>query len=298
MLKILRNLLLLVLLLGIVFAASAQEDEELPVIPYITSAESVESFNIPIPDNWENVGTAGQPHLVNDGVAGDIYIVTVGSNDIMTGQVGSIQQILPDFEGEPRATGELNLDGDIWTQSVFDLPDGDNVTAFSVLRDEVVYSLVYVNQEPDSDFYMVAVRPEGNLDVSVDSGVAEAMRRVYPDFDGEPETTSTVELSNGTWTLYEYDNVDNQPVSVLGQLRGNTTFVVIERGTANKIETVNKAFYTVLWGFFVTPQTQSYLTMGMATVFGTVIVLVFSMFIRFRNLQKDEALIRQLAEEA
>jgi len=142
---------------------------------------------------------------------------------------------------------------------------------------------------------MIATRPD---DPGVEVGITEALAQIYPGFEGEPTSTTEVELSNGTWLRQEYNDIEGEAVSVLGQLRGNTTFVVIEQGEANKIERVNKAFYTVLFGFFVTPESTSYLYMGLATVFGFAGLLILSMVVRYRNALKDTELIRQLAQEA
>jgi len=290
----LRLILTLSLLLMLGISLNAQEDEEeLPVIPYVSTSGSIEQFNIPLPDGWRNVGTADVPHLVTQDVDAGIYVVAVGSNELEPGVQTAIEQVIPDFDAEPRSVGELNMDGNIWTQTVYDLDNDTDVTAFSMLRDSVVYSLLYVNEEP-SNFYMIATRPD---DPGVEVGIVEALAQIYPGFEGEPVSSEPVELSNGTWLRQEYDDIEGEAVSVLGQLRGNTTFVVIEQGEANKIERVNKAFYTVLFGFFVTPASTSYLYMGLAAVFGFTGILILSMVVRYRNALKDTELIRQLAQE-
>jgi len=292
---ILRSILISLLLFSLAIGINAQEEdgEELPIIPYITTSGSVEQFNIPVPDGWRNIGTGELPHLVTDGVEADIYVVAVGANEIELGLEAGIQQIIPEFDAEPRSVGELNMDGNIWTQSVFDLGDQD-VTAFSLLRNSVVYSLIYVNREPTSNFYMVATRPG---EAGVEVGIAEALDRVFTGFASEPASSTNVELSNGTWLRQSYDDINGEPVNVLGQLRGNTAFVVIEEGDANKIENVNKAFYTVLFGFFVTPDSASYLYMGLAVTFGFIAIMIITMIVRRSNVVKDAELIRQLAQE-
>jgi len=291
---LLRLSLTLFILIALSVGISAQEDgEELPIIPYVSTSGAIEQFNIPVPNGWRNVGTSDLPHLVTSDVEAGIYVVAVGSDELEPGVQTAIEQVIPDFDAEPRSVGELNMDGNIWTQTVYDLDDDTDVTAFSLLRDSVVYSLLYVNEEP-SNFYMVATRPEEG---GVEAGITEALGNLYPSFAGEPISTTEVELSNGTWLRQDYEEINGQPVSVLGQLRGNTTFVVVEQGEANKIERVNKAYYTVLFGFFVTPESTSYLYMGLATVFGFAGFLILSMVLRYRNAVKDTELIRQLAQE-
>ena len=288
------RLVFALLLLLVASAVAAQEDDgDLPVIPYITSADSVEDFNVPVPDGWENIGTAGVPHLTLDGVEANFYVLPVGSNDVAAGQLAAIQQIIEDFDATPTYNGDLNLDGNIWTQTVYTLPDDGSVTAFSLPREETVYNLVFVS---NADLYMTAVRPDAR--VGVDEGIREAMTRFFgEDFDADPEATGAVELSNGTWQRYDYGSIDGEPVSAIGQLRGNTTFVVIERGDTNQIESVNKSFFTVLFGFFITPQSDTYLYMGLAATFGLVGLLIVSLWLRFNNARKDEGVIQQLQED-
>jgi hypothetical protein len=57
---------------------------------------------------------------------------------------------------------------------------------------------------------------------------------------------------------------------------------------------VNAAFYTVLFGFFVTPATESYLLLGLGAIAVILTVFITSMAIRFRDLRKDAALIGDL----
>ena len=291
---LLRLSLTLFILIALSVGISAQEDgEELPIIPYVSTSGAIEQFNIPVPNGWRNVGTSDLPHLVTSDVEAGIYVVAVGSDELEPGVQTAIEQVIPDFDAEPRSVGELNMDGNIWTQTVYDLDDDTDVTAFSLLRDSVVYSLLYVNEEP-SNFYMVATRPG---EAGVEVGIAEALDRVFTGFASEPASSTNVELSNGTWLRQSYDDINGEPVNVLGQLRGNTAFVVIEEGDANKIENVNKAFYTVLFGFFVTPDSASYLYMGLAVTFGFIAIMIITMIVRRSNVVKDAELIRQLAQE-
>jgi hypothetical protein len=286
------TLLLSLLCLSIVPHISAQdEDEEPTVVPYVTSAGTVEQFNIPIPQGWQNVGSPDLPHLVNESSTGNIYVVALEANDHTAGLQAAIQQIVPTLPAEARTSGELNIDGNLWQQRTYDLVDGQTLSAFSLLRDGVVYALIYVNPKTNPALYMIATRPETP---GVEAGIQAALEALFGEAGAEAHTTEEITLANGDWTLQRYENLTDESVEALAQLRGNTTFAAVQAGEGDTLETINSAFFDVLFGFFVTPDTVSYLLLALGVIALVLITLIASLVIRFRNLRKDAALIRDL----
>ena len=229
-----------------------EETEELPVIPYVSTSGGVERFNVPIPAGWENIGTDKQPHLITDVAEAEIYIVAIAAENEAAGRTAAIQQIVPDFTDDtPRTTGTLNMDGNIWTQEAFDLADNQTMSVFSMMQDDVEYAMIFLDQSAENRLYLIATRPEPT---SVENGIQAALAQLFGDTapGDDPENSETVTLSNGDWLKHEYAEVNGEPVSVIVQLRGNTTFTIIQHGEGDAIDTVNKAFYTVLFGFFIT----------------------------------------------
>ena len=77
---------------------------------------------------------------------------------------------------------------------------------------------------------------------------------------------------------------------------GNDSFLALAKGPIGvKLATLADAYFTVLLGFFITPDNSGYLALGLAAAFVTLGLLVFSYFWRARSLDQDAALIRHLA---
>jgi len=275
-----------------VIAQDAPEPTQLPVIPYYSSSQN---FNVPIPPGWRQISTeAGLAEFIHPDVDGAIYALAVQAEDVQSALNAAFEQLIPELEIEQRLTGVITLDGLDWYKSLYDIVGGGNITAFVQQRDSTYYVLLYLNRNPEIDLYMLAIEAENNNEqVSIE----EVLSQLYPGVDLEPITSNEVELSNGTWIRSTYQLPDGEALHTLHQVRFDTTYVVIERGDGETLDTVNKALFTALFGFFVTPDNDEYLLLGIVVAAGLVIGLILSMVVRYRNLQKDERLIQQLKQD-
>lgn len=295
-------LLLLALAVPFMVAHAAEEDEAdaepLPVFPYYTSSDEGARFNIPIPPGWQDVSTTEQyARLQIPGSAelGDIYTVAVLETDADAAALLAFSEINPDWQGEQIGEGSLRLDGLTWAQRLYDLGDDGTATAFLQNRDDVTFALIFHNPNPDADFYMLA----GTTDVDDEDGAAvlqAELAALYPTVSDEPDDEAPVELSNGTWIQATYSAGDDT-IHTLRQARFGVVYMVIERGDGRLLEQVNKSLFTVLFGFFVTPENDDYLNLGIASVFALLALLIGSMWLRHRNLEKDVKLLAQLQDE-
>lgn len=301
-----RAMLIACLLMTTSLLSSAQDDEspdegtsndEERVVQLFSSPDTARRFNVPIPeDGWENLSAGEEAHFRNAEFDADIYVQARAGEDAPAAIDSVLTDILDSFDAEPFLVHEVNLGGTIWNQQLYELADGRDVTAFGGVRNGNTYVLAYINAAPDSDYYMLFTRQTGT-DPTVADGINESINLFAPDADIDaPTDTDTVLLSNGEWTRHVYDDAN---LHVIGQLRpGNIVYTVIERGDGELIDGVNKMFFTVFLGFFVTPNNDPYLYLGLAVSVGLVLFLVGSMALRYNNLKQDEATLETLREDA
>lgn len=271
------------------------ERDELPVIPYYTSSNEGRRFNIPIPDGWNAVSTdTSYARLVMADTDVEILAIAVEAETVEAALADGLSQIDGSLATESIVTGTIRLDGLEWIKNIYRLENGGTLNLFAQERNGVFFLLMQVNPNPAVDFFTVALAAEGD---AVPVEINNTLVQIYPDFTGEATSEAPVELSNGTWTRSEYTSDDETVLTTLHQERFGTTYVVIENGDGETLDSVNKAFFTVLFGFFVTPQNDNYLTLGVIAVVGLLALMVGSMVARNQSLNNDLALIQQLQED-
>ncbi|MFW5709149.1 MAG: hypothetical protein ACOCX5_02895 [Chloroflexota bacterium] len=286
------------IMLILVWPVMAQDeaDEPLPVIPYYTSSESGQQFNIPIPSGWAVTSPDDEEFVIlqSPGAPGEIAVLAVEEESATAAIERGLARVDPERSATLLLEDTVNIDGITWTKTIYDLAAGGTLTAFSQQRDDVFYLLMFLNPQADIDFYMLASTGE---DIDDTVPVEAVLREIYPEFDAEPDATREVELSNGTWIRSEYSFQD-EPLYTLHQSSFGTTYAVIQfGGEGDMLDSVNKALFTVLLGFFVTPQNTNFLTLGLIASFGLLAVLVGSILLRHRSLKKDIELMEQLRQQ-
>jgi len=290
-------LLFVCLLIGLIMPISAQEDEEeapaLPPIPYFVAENAGRKFNVPVPFDWENVSSDPNiAHFAHPNGLGDIYSLPVDSQSPQSAAETAIKRILGDISLTARYSGQFQLDGNDWGKFAFSSELG-TLTAFTQTRDNVVYVLFYHYPKTDHEFYFMAQNVLE--DEASQSGVLIALSSLYPEIPETPQTETIVPLSNGDWTRQTYAIGEAQIVT-LWQRRGGVVYIIVENGDGAVVDGVNKALFTSLFGFFITPQNTAYLWLGLAVTFGIAGIFILSLFLRHRGLTRDEALVRELAK--
>lgn len=291
--------LICLLLLMLAMPIHAQEDTEdttptkLPPIPYFVAENSARKFNLPLPFDWQNASTDPNiAHFIHPDGLGDIYALPVDNMDAQTAAQTAITQILGAQTAlTARYSGQFQLDGNNWGKYAFISPNGA-FTAFTQTRDEAVYVVFYHYPKTDREFYFMA---QNVVDENAQGAVLDALRVIYPELSDTPIATSIVTLSNGDWTRQTYAIGDDE-ITTLWQERGGVAYITVENGDGSVVDAVNKALFTSLFGFFVTPQNTAYLWLGVIVTFGILGVFIVSLFARHRSLSRDEALVAELAK--
>lgn len=299
-----KRLLVCVVALLCLFPTSAHaqdtEDETpaLPVIPYYTSQQAGRQFNVPIPAGWEVDDSDGRYlRMTNAATNGAIYVMKLtDAPDISAAVNMLITTVAPDFIGRvPHTQADITFDGLTWEIRLYDAPQAQdgNLTVYAQERDNAVYTVAYLNTEDAIDFYMLALQSESlNSPVTLD----DILNRIYEGFDSTPQESQTISYGATTWQRNIFV-VDGEQIITLHQDRAGSIYAVIQRGEGGAIDTVNRAMYTIIFGFFVTPQNTGFLWLGLAATMGIILLLLFSIYLRYRNAQKDLELIEQLEAE-
>jgi len=302
--KMSRALFAVLLLLSVpVLTLTAQNDDDETteeaqqrVVELYSSPNTALRFNVPIPDTagWVNRSTDELAHFQNTALGADIYVTALDGTDLSASIVAVLNDLLDEPTLEIVTESEVNLGGTRWLQQLYTLPDGRDITAFGGLRDtDDIYVLTYVNSVPDVDYSMLVVQQD---DANIEAGISIVLTQLDINAEAVPDREDMITLSNGDWLQQVYERED---VRLLAQQRpGNATYVVVERnGDGTLLEGVNKQFFTVFLGFFVTPNNDQYLWLGISVSALLVLGLIATFVTRRRNLKKDIALIQQLREE-
>jgi hypothetical protein len=294
-----KKLLYLICLLMLAIPTFAQEEEAeeeapaLPPIPYFVAENTSRKFNMPVPFDWENVSSDPNiAHFTHPNGLGEIYGLPVDPQDPQVAAETAIKRILGDISLTARYSGQFQLDGNDWGKFAFTSELG-TVTAFTQTRYEAVYVLFYHYPKTDHEFYFMA---QNVIDEDVpQTTVLSALSTLYPDIPESPQAESIVTLSNGDWTRQVYAVGDAELVT-LWQKRGAVVYITVENGDGAVVDSVNKALFTSLFGFFITPRNTEYMVLGLVVTFGIAGIFVLSLFLRHRGLSRDEALVRELVK--
>jgi hypothetical protein len=284
---------LLVLVLLMAAPALAQEPETTPD-PNATRAyyNSAALFGMPLPAGWDNLSEGEITHF-SDGRS-DIYVLAVESADVEAGIRTALERVNPAFVTEPSKTSSVNLQNGTWTQQIFTPEGGAIINAVGQAYDNRTFVLLFSHTQPDSDTYAVIVES-----ADVQAGILDAAKR-FIDADFALEATSSEETTSAdglviTTNTYTLDGGDE--LVAQGEVRGNFTYVVLERAPAGAAIDVNDAFFVVLLGFFVTPSTSNYLLLGLGVIALITLGFALTIFLRFRSAQQDLKTLEQIQAE-
>jgi hypothetical protein len=270
--------LLPVLVLGQEAEAPAQQSYFNPVT----------RFGMVLPSDWQNQSEGAITHF-NNGVS-DIYVLQSQTTDMQAGIREALGRIDPSYVTEPAKSNVVNLPNGEWTQEIFVAPDGTIISALGQVYDNRTFILAFTHNQPDTDTYAVIVES-----ADVQAGIADAIQRfIEPAVSGDP--TETREIGDGQ-IENRYALADGQVLLAQGQVRGDFTHVILERGPAEQVTTISDAFFSVLLSFYVTPTTTDYLLLGLGVVAAVTLLFIASLVTRYNNLRHDLKTLEQLEAE-
>jgi hypothetical protein len=298
-----RACIVLVLLLTTVSLYAQETEEELPEIPYFKSSSS---FNVPILqlESWDNQHTEDDAIYVNESLNAQIRVTAVRTmNDIEAIQTAIAAVYAGDLPAPFVESRIALLNSGTWTQQLFFVGD-TSISAFAYPRSDRTFVILLVEDNPDYMAHQFMVRSpitgndaDGEPITDFAGGVDLAVQEFLGEGAAFTLENSTDLTALGLPSVENTYTTDAGTLTVFAQELGGITYATITTSDIATAEQIGEAVETVFLGFFVTPDNTGYLYLGLtmvALIFGA---LIGSMYLRYRNLQKDMALVKELADK-
>lgn len=245
-------------------------------------------WHIRIPAGWTNESTADYARFTLDGEM--IFVSESVENNADDAVRETIGEAGLDAAMESNSYSVLTLNNGQWTQHLFgtDVVGTPRLSAHTQQYEDRFYVLLYITSAGSQPIIV----PTDNPAV----GVADAIRQYNPtqsvtsadipvDGDNPQRATYTLDLSSG-----------GEALTAIGRTISSSTFVIV--GTASQADLIEHSIYfTLLNDFFITPNTQPYLWLGLALGFGVLAILIVSLIVRYQNLKRDEAALNQVMSD-
>lgn len=272
-----------------VFGVMAQEDEEeLPVIPYFQSY----AFNVPILEDWEDQSTEDIAQFYQADTQVTIRTHVVDNRDSIAGAEEDLQAFFDSELPDPIYSEKVNLSDGTWAVLVYQIDDETTASAMSRQADGRSYVVSFIESDPDVEIIMATIAHADTAQETAIDEMSIAVETFTSTSADDLSDAETMILPSGEWVMQTADSV-----STLGWVFGNDSYIAIADGEIDNLPELANAYNTTLLGFFVTPNNANFLALGLAVSLGTLGILLFSIWWRARNLQKDLAVIQQLVED-
>jgi hypothetical protein len=280
-----RLLIALLLALFTFGAAAAQETTQEPItLNFYT--HPTERWNVLIPPGWDNQSTDQYALLVNETLGAEIYALSAPTTDVDAALAQAILLFMPDV-GQGTPLDEVNLTTGAWQQRAFQMADGSAALAYAQVYEGRTYLIIYRNSAGALPF---VVRTDTRVEDS--AGAQAALAAAF----------AQVGVAAGDSTNIEAPTVEN------GYYRANyATYSALTRSTSmttadvilapgDAADAAHSIAFTVVRDFFLTPQTDNFLLLGMVAIFAIMALFIASLIIRRRNLARDEETLRALEQ--
>lgn len=279
--------LLAILLLLFPTPALAQ-DEGATILNFYSHPS--ERYNILVPPGWDNLTTDGA-RLINDELGAQIDAFALR---------GDVEERLNDWAGQAIGaptldlihTSTVQLTTGEWTQRLYRLPESGMgaLTVFSQRINDVEYVITFSVRE---SVYAFVVPLESALaDAAGAAGVVDAGLAVLGVDAAQVGDIAAQEVGATTWYRQAL-RVGEEDYTALVRRSGELTADIII-GPASAVAPEDAVILTVVRDFFLTPDTTNYLALGLVAVFLLLGGFIASLWVRGRNLRRDEAVLRQL----
>lgn len=281
--------------------ASDVADVEEVTVPYFHSSAS---FNVPVLIGWENQSEGDTALFTNEDYNATLLVTRRSDGvDALASIQLAMTQLVPgdDLPGEIVFNDSIALADGRWYQYALEVGDTGSVTARALERPDYTYVILLYENHPDGNIYSRIVRnpeAEAGAEVAPDAGLQIALEAfVDPDFSATPDDSRTETLPSGLWLHRQYNDVNGTQIDAYGFVFGNATYTMIVTGGLDERGALTNALNTTFLGFFLTPENQEYLYLGLISVAAIMLVLVGSFYMRYRGAQKDAETLAQLAED-
>jgi hypothetical protein len=290
-----RKLYIIFLLLLLPFIAVAQDEEEAETIPYLELGENFAVSDLP---SWEHRVEGETALFTNAALNAQIYVAAYESQDIESMIQTAIDAVYQGDLPAPIYSSRIAPKNGVWEYRLFNSGE-TSITAYGMLKSNRVYVILFIENSADYTAYQMAIRSsipnaEGAAihEAIETSSLLAIQQSLNPDFVGEIQATSNPNSDTETWLLSEYE--DN--IATASYLKNDIVYVTVLEGNPSLATELSNAFDTVFLGFVITPNNSEYLYLGLGFAGGIMLILIASIWLRYRNLHKDLQMIEQLSE--
>lgn len=271
-----------------VMAQDEESEEELPVIPYFQSY----AFNVPILDSWEDQSTDDIAQFYQPDAQATIRTNVIFNPDSIAGAEADLEAFLESDLPDPIYSEKVNLADGTWAVLVYQIDDATTASAMSRVDDGRTYVVSFIESNSDATIIMATIAHSEEAQDDPTPEIATAVATFTSTAPADLSDPETMILPSGEWTYQSADNVE-----AMGWIFGNDSYLAIADGDIDNLSELANAYNTTLLGFFVTPDNSGYLALGLIASLGTLAILLLSIWWRSQSLQKDLAVIQQLAED-
>lgn len=287
----------LFLLFFLLFALSVvqAQDENKPAdkIPFVKLGAN---FSVPEID-WTIKTEDNAVLFTNSDFNAQIYVTSVDTQDLNEAIASTIPAVSSAKFDTPFAETRAGRTTGTWTVQLFKAGD-TSVSAYAMLQSGHSYVVIFAEDSTNYEAYQFPVRPE-NLDPTADeleSTIMAASDSALTSVFSQEATDAQITYPNSDskyWLHAQYSDT----LETGAFLYDGIVFVTLVQGDLSPITSLSNAFDTVFLGFVITPDNSQYLYLGLTFASVIMLALLGSMWFRYRNLQKDMALVEQLKEE-
>jgi hypothetical protein len=281
-----RTILLALLLTGLMLAvgaAFAQETERDLVTLY---SHPTERYHVFIPPGWQDFSTPQFAQMERG-------MTQMVGRSLPTGSVESaLADTLAAFAPNladltPTLLDPVTLNNGTWQIALYPPIEAGTLTGFVQRYEDVTYVLL-MRSGADSRPIFVPIPVEGGLSAAVEAAAALAGFSEASVTSAGEEAVEVVDQAYTPFTL----TTETGEVEAWARTVGGNALVLVG-GAAE-----DAAVFSIVLDFFITPETTSYLYLGVAVSAIVLGLLVLSMILRARGLRADLRTLQQLGADA
>jgi len=292
MIKRLFLLFALLLIVGTVVAQDTETDTKAK-IPFVQL-----NGNFSVPEiNWVTETGDNFVWFVNREINAQIYVTVVDTQDVSEAISQTIPTLSNDKFDAPFLDGIAARTTGTWTVQLFESGD-TSISAYGMLQSGKVYVVLFAESSPNYKAYNYPIRPEILVPAEdeVENMLISSSDTVLKTVLSQDVTDAEISYpsaDNSRWILAQYSDT----LATTDFLYDNLVFVTMVDGDTSSITTLANAFDTVFLGFVITPDNSEYLYLGLTFASVIMLALLGSMWLRYKNVQKDMALLEELRDE-
>ena len=255
-------------------------------VTYIQSG----SFNVPALEGWEDQSADESAQFYLAEAQALIRISMAPGSDAAAAAKAEIETLLERDIEPPVYSGTVNLADGTWHVLVYEVDAATTASVMARRAGDRIALISFVEDDPAARTLMIAMPQADDALDDATPEIGDALSRFTDSALADLGDESRADLPSGSWTAYR-----GEGIAAMGMVFGNDSFIALQEGQLGDLAALADAWNRTLLGFFITPDNSVYLALGLAVAFAILGTLVLSFVWRARGLEKDRALLEELA---